>query len=189
MFEPGRSLVADAAVLLSRIENMRMRGATPWLYLDAGYNLLLDSAAVRWYFHMVNASRMDVAATTGYRMVGPLCDSADCFFDVEGEYLWKAMQARLATLPPEMREVLRSDIVRLPETRPLPAGTVPGDVIALLDTGAYTLGEMFQYCGRLRAKAVLVGRRGDVNVIRDRDQPIDLLSATERVITPDVTLR
>jgi diaminopimelate decarboxylase len=180
LFEPGRSLVADAAVLLTRIENTRMRGDVPWLYLDAGYNLLIDAAAVRWYYHMVNASRMNDAAATGYRVVGPLCDSADCFFDVEGEYLWKSLEQRIASLPAETRESLRADIVRLPETRALPAGTAPGDVIALLDTGAYTLGEMFQYCGRLRAKAVLVDRRGDVKVIRDRDRAADLLNPAER---------
>jgi hypothetical protein len=39
---------------------------------------------------------------------------------------------------------------------------------------------MFQYCGRLRAKAVLVDSRGDVQVIRNRDEPTDLISAAER---------
>jgi diaminopimelate decarboxylase len=189
LFEPGRSLVADAAVLLTRIENTRMRGDVPWLYLDAGYNLLIDAAAVRWYYHMVNASRMDEGAGAGYRVVGPLCDSADCFFDVEGEYLWKSLRERTASLPAEVRETLRAEVIRLPETRALPAATAPGDVLALLDAGAYTMGEMFQYCGRLRAKAVLVGRRGDAKVIRDRDRPIDLITAAERAIASDLALR
>ena len=180
LFDPGRSLVADAAVLLTRIENTRMRGDMPWLYLDAGYNLLIDAAAVRWYYHMLNASRMNDPAETRYRVVGPLCDSADCFFDVEGEYLWKSLQERIAPLPAEIRETLRTEIVRLPETRALPAATAPGDVIALLDTGAYTLGEMFQYCGRLRAKAVLVDARGDLKVVRNRDEPTDLIGVAER---------
>jgi diaminopimelate decarboxylase len=179
LFEPGRSLVADTAVLLSRVENTRRRGNTPWLYLDAGYNLLIDSAAVRWYYHMVNASRMDEAADTAFRMVGPLCDSADCFFDVEGEYLWKAVQARLAGLPASTLAALRADIVRLPETRDLPAASAPGDLVALLDTGAYALGEMFQYCGRQRAKAVMVNRQGSVTVLRERDALEDLIGSAE----------
>jgi diaminopimelate decarboxylase len=189
LFEPGRSLVADAAVLLTRIENTRMRGDMPWLYLDAGYNLLIDAAAVRWYYHMVNASRMNDDAGTGYRVVGPLCDSADVYFDVEGEYLWKSLREKAASLPAETREAMRAEIVRLPETRALPAATAPDDVIALLDTGAYTMGEMFQYCGRLRAKAVLVDRRGDVKVIRDRDRPSDLITAAERAIVSDIAFR
>lgn len=179
LFEPGRSLVADAAVLLSRVENIRRRGDTPWLYLDAGYNLLIDSAAVRWYYHMVNASRMDATADTAFRMVGPLCDSADCFFDVEGEYLWKAVQARLGGLPAETLAALRAEIVRLPETRDLPAASAPGDLIALLDTGAYALGEMFQYCGRQRAKAVMVNAQGGITVLRERDALEDLVGTAE----------
>jgi diaminopimelate decarboxylase len=186
MFEPGRSLVADTAILLTRVENTRPghqgRGESPWLYLDAGYNLLIDSAAVRWYYHMVNASRAEAAADTAFRMVGPLCDSADCFFDVEGEYLWKAVSGRLPDLAPDTRAALRSDIVRLPETRDLPAATVPGDLVALLDTGAYTMGEMFQYCGRQRAKAVMVTAEDRVITIRDRDDPLDLLTPAERAI-------
>lgn len=181
LFEPGRALVADTAVLLTRIENTRMRGDLPWLYLDAGYNLLIDAAAVRWYYHMVNAERMDAPADRAYRVVGPLCDSADCFFDVEGEYLWKSLSSRLSALPAEAREELRAQIVRLPETRNLPAATTPGDLVALLDTGAYAMGEMFQYCGRLRAKAIMVNRQGGVTVLRERDQPVDLIGPAERM--------
>jgi diaminopimelate decarboxylase len=129
---------------------------------------------------MINATRMNDVAGTRYRVVGPLCDSSDCFFDVEGEYLWKSLQGKIASLPAEIRETLRTDIVRLPETRALPTATAPGDVIALLDTGAYTLGEMFQYCGRLRAKAVLVDSRGYLKVIRNRDEPTDLIGAAEQ---------
>lgn len=182
LFEPGRSLVADTAILLSRIENTRKRGDLPWLYLDAGYNLLIDAAAVRWYYHMVNASRMEAGADTAFRMVGPLCDSADCFFDVEGEYLWRAISSRLAGLSPDALEALRSEVVKLPETRDLPAATAPGDLIALLDTGAYTLGEMFQYCGRQRAKAVMIDSEDRIVTLRERDDFADLIGPAERAI-------
>lgn len=183
-FEPGRSMVADCAVLLSRIESQRQRGAMPWLYLDAGYNLLMDSAAVRWYYHMVNAGRVDEAAETQFRVVGPLCDSADCFFDVEGEYLWQALQEKLtglAGVTPEILAEIRAKTVRLPETRALPAATAPGDLIALLDTGAYSLEEMFQYCGRQRAKAIMIAEDDSIVTLRDRDRLEDLLDAAERM--------
>lgn len=182
-FEPGRSMVADCALLLTRIENVKRRGETDWLFLDAGYNLLLDSAAVRWYYHMVNASRIDAAPETEFRVVGPLCDSSDCFFDVEGEYLWKDLAATLdgvRGVTPEMLATLKAKIVRLPETRQLPAASRPGDVIALLDTGAYSLEEMFQYCGRQRAKAVMIGTDDRLVTLRERDRPEDLLDPAER---------
>ena len=182
-FEPGRSMVADAGLLLSRIESERRRGAQPWLYLDAGYNLLMDSAAVRWYYHMVNAGRMGATPEATFRVVGPLCDSADCFFDVEGEYLWLALEEKLTGLPGitlEILEEIRAKTVRLPETRSLPASTVPGDLIALLDTGAYSLEEMFQYCGRQRAKAIMINADDSIVTLRERDRPEDLLDPAER---------
>jgi diaminopimelate decarboxylase len=182
-FEPGRSMVGNCGLLLSRVESTRHRGSTPWLYLDAGYNLLLDSTATRWYYHMVNASRISEPADTGFRVVGPLCDSADCFFDVEVEYLWKAVQARLgdvAGLDKDLLDDLKRKIVRLPETRDLPAASRPGDLLALLDTGAYSLEEMFQYCGRQRAKAIMIGRDDSIITLRERDRPEDLLDAAER---------
>jgi diaminopimelate decarboxylase len=123
---------------------------------------------------------MDAAADTAFRMVGPLCDSADCFFDVEGEHLWKAISHRVASLPPEALADLRAKIVRLPETRDLPAATMPGDLIALLDTGAYALGEMFQYCGRQRAKAIMIDGQGKIVTVRDRDERDDLIDRAER---------
>jgi diaminopimelate decarboxylase len=182
-FEPGRAMVADCGLLLSTIENTKHRGTTPWVYLDAGYNLLLDSAAVRWHYHMVNASRMDAAPDADFRVVGPLCDSADCFFDVEGEYLWEALAAKLAGVvgvTPELLAELHAKTVRLPPTRQLPAATIPGDLVALLDTGAYSLEEMFQYCGRQRAKAVMIAADDRIVTLRDRDRPEDLLDAAER---------
>jgi diaminopimelate decarboxylase len=182
-FEPGRSMVADCGLLLTRIENVKRRGETDWLFLDAGYNLLLDSAAVRWYYHMVNASRADADPDTGFRVVGPLCDSSDCFFDVEGEYLWADLAATLdgvSGVTPEMLAALKAKIVRLPKTRQLPSASQPGDVVALLDTGAYSLEEMFQYCGRQRAKAVMIGTDDRLVTLRERDRPEDLLDPAER---------
>ena len=176
LFEPGRSIVADTAVLLTQVESMRRRGGLPWLYLDAGYNTLLDSTAVRWYFHMLTANRMDETAQRDFRVVGPLCDSADCFFDVEGEHLLETLLTRLPDLTPEQRGILRTEIVRLPTTRSLAASTQPGDIVAVLDVGAYALEEMFPYCGRLRAAAVMLGSDGCVRTIRARDSERDLVA-------------
>lgn len=176
LFEPGRAIVGDAAVLLTRIESCRRRGDQNWLYLDAGYNLLLDAVAVRWYYEMINAGRMDEPATSAFRVVGPLCDSADCFFDVEGEYLLKKILARLPQLDATVKEELRADMLRLPATRNLPESTRPGDLIGFLDVGAYTLSEMFQYCGRLKAAAVLIHPDGSIDSLRVRDRFEDLVA-------------
>ena len=184
LFEPGRAIVGDAAVLLSRVESEKRRGSERWLYLDAGYNLLLDAAAVRWYYHMVTANRMSQPADGAFRVMGPLCDSADCFFDVEGEYLLQRLIRRLPQLDETAREELRSEVVRLPATRSLPEATGPGDIVALLDVGAYSLEEMFQYCGRPRAAAVIIRADGSVGRLRRRDRMEDLTEAEHEDAQP-----
>jgi diaminopimelate decarboxylase len=184
LFEPGRAIVGDAAVLLSRVESEKRRGSERWLYLDAGYNLLLDAAAVRWYYHMVTASRISEPSRADFRVMGPLCDSADCFFDVEGEYLVNRLLSQLPQLDAAAREQLRSEIVRLPGTRSLAAATAPGDIIGLLDVGAYALEEMFQYCGRPRAAAVIIRADGSIGCLRQRDRMQDLIEAEQESLQP-----
>jgi D-ornithine/D-lysine decarboxylase len=173
LFEPGRSIVGDTAVLLTRVENQKHRGEQPWLFLDAGYNLLLDLAVVRWYFHMASASRAGEATQAAFRIVGPLCDSADCFYDVEGEYLLPKLEKRLGG---EVEDALVAEILHLPPTRQLAASTRPGDIVAIFDVGAYTLSEMFTYCGRPRAAAILIRQDGSISALRRRDNYDDLLT-------------
>jgi diaminopimelate decarboxylase len=182
LFEPGRAMVGDAAILLSTVESIRQRDEQRWLYLDAGYNLLLDSVAFRWYYHMQTANRLDATEERPFRVIGPLCDSADCFFDVEGEHLLQSLLTRIPDLSPEQQHILRSEVVRLPAFRHLASDTTPGDIVALFDVGAYSLEEMFQYCGRLRAAAVMIGTDDKIRMIRERD---DHESLTEQELAND----
>src|SRR5262245_59546983 len=85
ILEPGRCLVGDAAVLLSRVENEKQRGDRKWLYLDAGYNVIVESYSYKWYYHALTANKLDEPMGE-FRLVGPLCDNGDAFFDVEGEH-------------------------------------------------------------------------------------------------------
>ena len=104
-------------------------------------------------------------------------NSADCYFDVEGEYLLKRLLKRLPQLDEAAREELRTEVVRLPTQRSLPEATGPGDLVALLDVGAYTLEEMFQYCGRPRAAALIIRTDGSIRFLRRRDSMDDLIEA------------
>jgi diaminopimelate decarboxylase len=176
LFEPGRSLVADAALLLTRVESIRKRGEQPWIYLDGGYNLLFDAVVSRWYFHMATANRLESATTSAFRVVGPLCDSSDCFYDVEGEYLLKSLLKQLPDLTAEQQAILQAQVLRLPATRALAPETQPGDIVSIFDVGAYSLEEMVQYCGRLRAAALIINQDGSVSPIRLRDTLEDLSS-------------
>jgi diaminopimelate decarboxylase len=172
--EPGRSMVSDTAILLTRIEAEKQRQQRPVYYLDAGYSVLFDIYN-GWYFHMLNASRADDVQTKQCRMVGPLCDSSDTYYDIEGEgalnSLLKAEPALLAH-----RNLLEEVLVNQPNMRELPAATAVGDVIALLDVGAYALENMTEYCGRQAAAAVLVDLQQGSRLIRRRAEYQDLLA-------------
>ncbi|MBA3534561.1 MAG: hypothetical protein H0T73_21795, partial [Ardenticatenales bacterium] len=117
--EPGTRIVANSAILLTTVENHKTRPATgdSWLLLDAGFNTLLDTLAYNWYFHILAATNASSPATTPYKLGGPLCDSGDIFHDSEG-------------------------LGRLPDHRFLPASLGPGDLLAFLDVGGYTLEQM-----------------------------------------------
>jgi diaminopimelate decarboxylase len=64
----------------------------------------------------------------------------------------------------------------LPDYRKLPAKVQPGEVLALLNSGAYSLAQMFPYNGRPLPAAVLVRAGGNVDVARRRDSYEDLLT-------------
>ena len=171
--EPGRRLVGDSAVLLSRVENTKERSDGRWLYLDAGYNLLVESYTYKWYYHALTANKLD-APTAPFRLVGPLCDNGDAFFDVDGEQTVE----RLVKAVPEFaarRDLLETLLIRLPKTRHLAAGTVPGDLVAFLDVGAYTLDQFTPNNGRLRPEVGVILQDGTYDILRRRDTQTDLL--------------
>jgi diaminopimelate decarboxylase len=64
----------------------------------------------------------------------------------------------------------------LPNYRLLPEGTKPGDLLALLNTGAYALDQASQYNGRPKPGAVMVKESGEVAVARRPETYEDLYS-------------
>ena len=153
LLEPGRSVIADAGSLLTTVRNIKQRPETGdvWLLTDAGFNLLLSMTTYNWYYHVVSASHADQIAETPYKIAGPLCDSGDVYFDIEREG-------------------------RLPDYRKLPAGVRPGELLALLNTGAYTIAQMFPYNGRPLPAVVMIREDGRADIIRRRDSYEDLLN-------------
>ena len=152
LLEPGRSVIADAGLVLTTVRNIKRRPETGdvWLLTDAGFNLLLSMTTYKWYYHLISASRADAPADAEYKVAGPLCDSGDVYFDIEGES-------------------------RLPDYRKLPADVRPGEVLALLNGGAYSLAQAFPYNGRPLPAAVMVREGGRATLVRRRDTYEDLL--------------
>jgi len=173
ILEPGRRLVGDSAVMLSRVENIKDRSDGHWLYLDAGYNVLVESYTYKWYYHALTANKL-AERTAPFRVVGPLCDNGDAFFDVDGEQTVERLLSARPAFVGE-RELLESALIRLPRRRHLAESTGPGDLIAFLDAGAYTLDQFTLNNGRLRPEVGLIRPDGGYELIRRRDSFEDLL--------------
>ncbi len=153
LMEPGRSIIADAGLVLTTVRNIKRRQETNdvWLLTDAGYNIMLSMNNYKWYYHLINASRADEPIGADYKVAGPLCDGGDVYFDIEQQG-------------------------RLPDYRKLPVDTKPDEVLALLNCGAYSLAQMFPYNGRPLPAAVMVRENGEYDLIRRRDTYEDLLA-------------
>ncbi|MGH9881376.1 MAG: diaminopimelate decarboxylase [Pyrinomonadaceae bacterium] len=153
LLEPGRSVIADAGLVLTTVLNMKRRPETGdiWLLTDAGYNLMLSMNNYKWYYHLISASRASEPHGSEYKVAGPLCDSGDVYFDIER-------------------------CGRLPDYRKLPADIQPGEVLALLNSGAYSLAQMFPYNGRPLPAVVITHEGGRVDLARRRDSYEDLLT-------------
>jgi diaminopimelate decarboxylase len=179
LIEPGRSVIADAGICLTTVHNIKQRPiqnpevpspatavqnqdikhriddsglqTDAWLLTDAGFNILLSMETYKWYYHLIHATRTNEEHNFPYKLAGPLCDGGDVYFDIEGEG-------------------------RLPDYRLLPENVQPGEVLALLNCGAYSIAQMSQYNGRFLPCIVLVRENGKVELIRKRDTFEDLIN-------------
>ncbi|RDS84607.1 bifunctional aspartate kinase/diaminopimelate decarboxylase [Dyella monticola] len=75
--EPGRYLVADAGVLLTRVTQQKGKGSWRYLGVDTGMNSLIRPALYDAWHEIVNLTRLDEPATALYQVVGPICESGD----------------------------------------------------------------------------------------------------------------
>jgi diaminopimelate decarboxylase len=76
LFEPGRRLVGDAGVLLTRVDYLKSGGARDFAIVDAAMNDLLRPALYDAW-HPVDAVRPRESEARTWQIVGPVCESAD----------------------------------------------------------------------------------------------------------------
>lgn len=187
LLEPGRSVIADTGVCLTTVRNHKERPLDSakhkrqsaklqesdlssdsdnkhlinnnnqqpttdnWLLTDAGFNILLSMETYKWYYHLISADRAQAEHNFPYKLAGPLCDGGDVYFDIEGE-------------------------ARLPDYRLLPENIAVNEVLALLNCGAYSIAQMFQYNGRALPAVVLISKDGKPELVRKRDSFEDLIN-------------
>jgi diaminopimelate decarboxylase len=77
VFEPGRLIMANAGVLLTRVIRIKPGAKHPWVIVDAGMNDLMRPALYDAYH------RIDAVAPRGRaaaaNVVGPVCETGDTF--------------------------------------------------------------------------------------------------------------
>lgn len=139
VLEPGRSLMAEAGVLLTRVQGLKETTEKRFIVVDAAMNDFAPPALLQWYHDIRPVRRFEPPDAPLYDVVGPLFDAID----------------------------------HLGRSRPL-AGVVPGDLLAVMDAGAYGSALACNYAMRTRPAEVLVD--GDVyKVIRRREAFQDLV--------------
>jgi diaminopimelate decarboxylase len=138
MFEPGRSIVAGAGLLLTRVDNIKSSEARHFAIVDSAMNDLLRPALYGAWLDILPVRRhSDVPAVT-YDIVGPVCET--------GDFLGKERHLALAQ----------------------------GDLLAVMDAGAYGFAMSSNYNSRPRAAEVMVD--GDcAHLVRERETLTDLM--------------
>ena len=77
ILEPGRSLVARAGVLLTRVLYTKRNGSKQFAVVDAAMNDLLRPALYQAFHRIHPAEQRNGAPSVKYDVVGPVCESGD----------------------------------------------------------------------------------------------------------------
>jgi len=75
--EPGRYMVAEAGILLTRVNTLKSIGPKRFAGVDAGFNTLVRPAMYGSYHHILVANKLNELLTGKYDVVGPICESGD----------------------------------------------------------------------------------------------------------------
>lgn len=76
LFEPGRFIVGNAGILLTRVLNIKQNGDKKFAVVDAAMNDLLRPALYQSWQRIENVEQSDEPMHR-YDVVGPVCESAD----------------------------------------------------------------------------------------------------------------
>jgi diaminopimelate decarboxylase len=142
--EPGRYLVSDASILLTRVNTVKTTPFKKFAGIDAGFNTLVRPAMYGSYHHILVANKLEEQEEEVYDVVGPVCESGDAL--AKGRLL------------PKIDE---------------------GDLLTVLNAGAYGFAMSSQYNARPRAAEVLI-KNGRYELVRERERLENLLSGQKK---------
>jgi diaminopimelate decarboxylase len=145
--EPGRALVADAGILLARVNSVKTTPIKTFVNVDAGFNTLMRPVMYDAY-HRVRAVGKEGTGASDLKLVeiaGNVCETGDIL-------------ASARELPP----------------------LAAGDLVAILDAGAYGFSMASEYNSRPLPAELLV-RGGKAELVRVRGSFADLVRGTDLV--------
>ena len=119
LLEPGRRLVGNAGLLLTRVEYLKPGAAKNFAIVDAAMNDLARPALYGSWHDIIPVTPR-AGATTTWEIVGPVCES--------GDFLGRQRALALA----------------------------PGDLLAVMSAGAYSMAMSSNYNSRPRAAEVML---------------------------------
>ena len=79
IFEPGRSIVGDSAILITKIIYIKEGYKKDFVILDTGMNDLMRPALYGAIHKIIPSKKTKKKSRKGYEFVGPICESTDTF--------------------------------------------------------------------------------------------------------------
>ena len=83
IFEPGRSIIGNTGILVSRIIYIKKNTEKDFIILDAAMNDLIRPALYGAFHRILPAKKKNKKAKKTYEFVGPICESTDKFTTIK----------------------------------------------------------------------------------------------------------
>ena len=83
IFEPGRSIVGNTGILISKIIYIKENQSKNFIILDAGMNDLMRPALYGAKHRIIPVNKKKKFSNKTYEFVGPICESTDKFLSVK----------------------------------------------------------------------------------------------------------
>ena len=79
IFEPGRFIIGNAAILITKIIYIKKSNNKNFIILDAGMNNLMRPALYNSYHEIIPIRKTNKLLKGNFQFVGPICESSDKF--------------------------------------------------------------------------------------------------------------
>ena len=84
IFEPGRSIIGNVGILISKIIYIKKGFKKDFIILDAAMNDLMRPALYNAKHRILPVNKKNIKTRRVYEFVGPICESTDKFLTVKG---------------------------------------------------------------------------------------------------------